>query len=179
MRDLEKKKYWVWFSLIKGLGSKRKQKLLEIHKTPEIIYSLNEKELLNINGIGEEIVKNILDINIRNKVNYHLEYMERNEIDIISIYDREYPKILKEIYDYPISLYVKGNKQILNNKSIAIIGCRQASEYGKKVAKYFAYNLSKMGVNIVSGLAKGIDSYAHIGSVYAYKEMMENINRKF
>lgn len=93
--------------------------------------------------------------------------MIKNGVDIVSIYDKEYPRILKQIYDFPISLYIKGNKTILNNQSIAIIGCREASEYGMKAAKYFAYNLSKNNINIVSGLAKGIDSYSHIGAICA------------
>lgn len=90
--------------------------------------------------------------------------MQKYNIDILNIRDKQYPKMLKEIYDPPISLYIIGNKEILNNASIAIVGCRGATEYGKKAAKYFAYNLSKKGINIVSGLAKGIDSYSHIGT---------------
>lgn len=96
--------------------------------------------------------------------------MKRNKIDIINIQDIWYPKILKEIYDPPLSLYIRGNKKILNDKNISIIGCRECSDYGKKAAKYFAYNLSKEGFNIVSGLAKGIDSYSHYGSICAQKE---------
>lgn len=96
--------------------------------------------------------------------------MKRNKIDIINIQDTEYPQILKEIYDPPFSLYIRGNKKILNDKNIAIIGCRECSDYGKKAAKYFAYNLSKETFNIVSGLAKGIDSYSHYGSICAQKE---------
>ena len=96
--------------------------------------------------------------------------MEKNDIDIISITEEKYPEILKEIYDPPISLYIKGNTEILNSNSIAIVGCRDTTEYGKKAAKYFSYNLSKKGVNIVSGLARGIDSYAHIGNVCAQDE---------
>lgn len=95
--------------------------------------------------------------------------MEQNKIEIISINDKEYPQMLKEIYDPPINLYIKGNKEILNQKAIAIIGCREATGYGKKAASYFAYNLAKEGNDyvIVSGLAKGIDSYAHIGAITA------------
>ena len=92
-------------------------------------------------------------------------------MDIIPINVECYPQKLKEIYDPPVSLYIKGNKDILNNNSIAIIGCRDASEYGIKAAKYFSYNLSKEGINIVSGLAKGIDSYAHIGNICAQDEL--------
>lgn len=92
--------------------------------------------------------------------------MWENNIEIITIVDKEYPQILKQIYDYPISLYIKGNKKILNNRNISIIGCREATEYGKSVAKYFAYNLAKRGINIISGLARGVDCYAHIGALY-------------
>ena len=95
--------------------------------------------------------------------------MEKNLIDIISIQDREYPQLLKEIYAPPIFLYIKGNKKILNNKSIAIIGCREASNYGLSVANQFAYNLSKQNINIISGLARGIDSEAHLGAIRANK----------
>ena len=172
--NIEEKRYWIWFSLIKGLGIKRKQKLLKIYKTPKKIYELNKEELLKIKGIGigTQIVNNILEENTRKDVNKHISYMEKNNIDIISIIDKTYPRNLRNIYDPPISLYVKGNKNILNNKAIAIIGCRQASEYGRKAAKYFGYNLSKSGANIISGLAKGIDSYSHFGNIYALLEKM-------
>lgn len=167
MDKLQNKKYWVWFSLIESLGVKKKQKILEIYKNPKNIYNLNKSELLKIKGIGEETTKNILDKNIKNGIEKHLKYMKENNIDIITIQDNEYPKMLKEIHDPPISLYIKGNKNILNNKSIGIIGCRDATEYGIKASKYFAYNLAKENLNIVSGLAKGIDSYSHIGAVCA------------
>ena len=167
MKNLENKKYWIWFSLIKGLGSKRKQKLLESYKTPEKIYKITKKELIATNGIGEKMVENILKSKDEDYLKKYILYMQKHNIDIININDENYPKILKEIYDPPISLYIKGNKNILNNTSVAIIGCRQASQYGIKVAKYFGYNLAKNEVNVVSGLAKGIDSYAHIGSICA------------
>lgn len=167
MKNLENKKYWIWFSLIKRLGSKRKQKLLESYKTPEKIYKLTKKELIATNGIGEKMVENILKSKDEDYLKKYILYMQKHNIDIININDENYPKILKEIYDPPISLYIKGNQNILNNTSVAIIGCRQASQYGIKVAKYFGYNLAKNEVNVVSGLAKGIDSYAHIGSICA------------
>ena len=170
IENLENKKYWIWFSLIKNLGARRKLKLLEIYKNPQNIYNLKKNELLKIEGIGEKIVQNILDGNIKRNINKYIAYMEKNDIDIISITEEKYPEILKEIYDPPISLYIKGNTEILNSNSIAIVGCRDTTEYGKKAAKYFSYNLSKKGVNIVSGLARGIDSYAHIGNVCAQDE---------
>ena len=167
MKNVEEKLYWIWLSLIPNLGIKRKQILLARYKSPKKIYNASKEELLKINGLGEKLVETILDLKIRKNVNNHLKYLKENDIDIIPITDNKYPKILKEIYDPPISLYIKGNKEILNEKSIAIVGCRDATSYGKKVAKYFSYNLSKKGINIVSGLARGIDSYSHIGCIVA------------
>ena len=123
--------------------------------------------MLKVEGIGEKVVENILKSKDNNLLEYHIRYMEKNNINIISIDDEEYPKILKEIYDPPISLYVKGEMQNLKENNIAIVGCRDCTEYGKKSAKYFSYNLSRNGINIVSGLARGIDSYAHYGSICA------------
>lgn len=90
-----------------------------------------------------------------------------NEIKKITIENEKYPELLKQIYDPPKCLYVMGNIEILNKASIAIVGCRDATEYGEKAANYFAYNLAKQNVNIVSGLAKGIDSFSHIGALKA------------
>lgn len=165
MGDLENKKYWIWLSLIKKLGNKRKLKLLELYKTPEKIYKLTKEELMNINGIGEIIANDIIISKNEKILNYHIKYMEENNIKIINICEKNYPQLLKEIYDPPVSLYVKGNIEILNSKNIGIVGCRECTEYGKKAAKYFAYNLAKQNINIVSGLARGVDSYAHLGSL--------------
>lgn len=170
MNYLEEKRYWVWFSLIKKLGPKRKLKLLNEYGNPEKIYNLTKEELLKIEWIGEEIANNIVNAKNEKLLDYHIKYMLKNDIDIINIYEESYPHVLKEIYDPPISLYIKGNKDILNGKNIGIVGCRECTDYGKKAAKYFSYNLAKENVNIISGLAKGIDSYAHLGCLAAYRE---------
>lgn len=167
MKNIEEKRYWVWFSLIPNLGIKRKQKLLEIYGDPEKIYNLKYEELIKINGIGEKIIESILNNKIRKEVDKHLKYLEKNQIEIISYKDRKYPQKLREIYDYPISLYVKGNIEKLNEKGIAIVGCRDYSKYGENCAKYFGYNLAKNKINVISGLAKGIDSFSHFGALGA------------
>lgn len=79
----------------------------------------------------------------------------------ISIFDKEYPESLKNIFDPPIKLYIAGDYSLLNKTKIAIIGCRKYSEYGRSCANYFASELAKKDIVIVSGLAKGIDSFSH------------------
>lgn len=87
-------------------------------------------------------------------------------IEEISIGSKEYPEQLREIYDPPLKLYTLGNKQLLKEKGIAIVGARKATEYGKNVALQISKELSQSGINIISGLALGIDSYAHLGTLH-------------
>lgn len=89
------------------------------------------------------------------------------EIEIINKTDKNYPKKLLQIQKPPKQLYVEGNSDLLNQISIAIVGSRKVTEYGKKYAAIFAKKLAKAGISIVSGMATGIDSIAHI---YSMKE---------
>ena len=86
-------------------------------------------------------------------------------IEELKITDNEYPQSLKEIYDPPKLIYALGNKQLLNKTGIAIVGSRDATQYGKHISSKIAKELSEKGINIISGLAIGIDEYAHIGAL--------------
>lgn len=86
-------------------------------------------------------------------------------VEEISINNEKYPFILRNIYNPPKKIYAIGDIDILNQKGIAIVGSRKATEYGKKVALKISKELSEKGFNIISGLAIGIDSYAHIGNL--------------
>ena len=167
IEELEKKKYWIWLSTIKGLGSRRKQILLNKYKTPERIYNLKKEEILKIKGFSETLAECIIDKENKENLKRQIDDIQEQNIKIITIEEKEYPQLLRTIYDYPVSIYVKGNEKILNGPTIGIVGCRQSTAYGEKVAQYFAYNLSKRSINIISGLAKGIDSQSHIGAIKA------------
>lgn len=162
-----KQYYKIWISLINGIGIKKFNSLIKKFNTIEEIYKASREELLNTKGISEKICNEILDINTRTIAKNNLEYMYKNNIGIISIEDKLYPDDLKEIYDSPIVLYYRGNINLLNKKNIAIIGCRECTKYGEEIAKKFSYNIANNEINVVSGLARGIDSYAHLGSLYS------------
>lgn len=164
---IEEKYYKIWLTLIKNLGIKRYSSLIKKFHCNKNIYLAQGNDLKDCKGVGENLIKQLLDKNIRINAKRHLQFMIKRNIDIISIEDEEYPDILKTIYDPPISLYIRGNKCALKEFNIAIIGCRDATEYGKRIAQNFSYRLSKKNMNIVSGLARGIDSMAHMGAVYA------------
>jgi DNA processing protein len=90
-----------------------------------------------------------------------LKLMQENNITCVDIFDSEYPRLLKQIDNPPLVLYIKGQKNILNNFSLAIVGSRQATAGGISLAKHFSKKLASLGIIIVSGLARGIDSAAH------------------
>ena len=93
-----------------------------------------------------------------------MKLFDKYEIVNLKINDERYPENLRQIYNPPQVLYCVGNISLLKDISIAIIGCRNASLYGKKIGTIFAENLSKNGVTVVSGFARGIDSIAHMAS---------------
>ncbi len=157
--------YWIWLSIL-NLRPIEKIKLLEIFKNPKIIYYLSEKELKKLTD-SRELIKNITAKNKKNEANSIYNEAIKENIEIIKSNNQIYSKNLKKIYDYPIILYAKGNLELLNKKSISIVGCRNCSEYGKSIAQKFGYLLSKKDYCIISGMAKGIDSYAHKGAILA------------
>ena len=165
---MNKQYYWIWLSRIEGLGAIRTKQLLEIYETPEQIWKISKKELINIKGIGEKLAEKILDMRYKESLSKYIDYMQKHDIGIITIQDEDYPENLKNIYDSPVILYYRGNKELLSNRKIvAMVGCRECSEYGKYVSKKFSYELAKKDICISSGMAKGIDSYSHLGCIEA------------
>lgn len=158
--------YWIWFSRINEIGAKTQKELIDKYKNPEKIWKLTKEDLIE-NNLKQEKIDIILNKKYRKDLKYYNNYMQKQKINMITINDKKYPHKLKNIYDPPIVLYIKGNMDILNNNSLAIIGSRSCSEYGKKIATNFSYNISKNNINIISGLARGIDTYAHKGTICA------------
>lgn len=158
-------KYWVWLSSLYKIGAKNQNELLKKYKTPETIWKLSKKNLEKNDFLKEEQIKSILNQKYRENLSRYIEYMEKNKIQLITIRDKEYPYKLKEIYDPPIAIYVRGNKNLLNQRSIAIIGSRSCSQYGRITAGKLAYGLAKNNIIVLSGLARGIDAYAHMGAL--------------
>ena len=161
---MEDIRYWIWLSRIEGLNPKLLNDLLEKFGTPKELWSKTKEELIN-EGVKEIYADRIVNDFYKQNLSSYLKYMSKNNIKIITIKDKDYPDKLKVIYDPPVVLYIKGDKTILNKNGMAIVGCRLCTEYGKSVAKKIAYNLSINNINVISGLARGIDSWAHKASL--------------
>lgn len=157
--------YWIWLSRIEGLGPIKIKELLKQYKTPENIWELDKNKLMQTKGIGENIANSILKKEYRENLEQYVKYMKKYNIGIMTIKDKDYPKNLLHIYDAPAILYYKGDKELLHTNIIAMVGCRECSDYGKEVSIKFSYELAKCGITIISGMAKGIDSYSHIGCI--------------
>lgn len=155
--------YDIWFSNI-DISNNIKIKLLKYFKNSKTIWELKKQELSNF-MLSEKSISKILDINSKLDLTKYAKYIEKNNIKLIRFDDTAYPSSLKNIYDLPAYLYIRGNINNLYDDCIAIVGSRNASDYGKYVSKKIAKEVADKNVNIVSGLALGIDKYAHLGAL--------------
>ncbi len=159
--------YWVWIASVQGLKTKKVQKLIDSFGSIKNVYYQSKKELMKVRVIEEKTAEQMIRKKDRQKIENIIDCLVKQKIQVIPYTSLDYPVQLKQIYDPPVVLYVKGNISILQNFSIAIVGARQATLYGKQVAFGLAKNLACSGVIVISGLAKGIDTYAHLGTLKA------------
>ena len=118
--------------------------------------------------MSDKIVQNMQKAKDAKLLEKYEKYILKNDIKIINISDDNYPAKLKNIYAPPITIFAKGDISLLSSKAIAIVGSREPSKYGIYVAEKFSKELSKEGIAIVSGLAKGIDTFAHVGALSSF-----------
>lgn len=133
---------------------------------PSKIFEASKKELMQVEGIGNNLSEIILNWQNYFDLEKELQYLSEYNAKFIPSQSEKYPPLLKEIYDPPIGLYILGN-YIPQLKTIAIVGSRRSTLYGLKVAKQLAIELAQMGFCIVSGMARGADSAAHEGALEA------------
>lgn len=147
---MNKQIYDIWFSRIE-ISNKLKLKILDNYKAFEI-WNMKEEDL-KIIGIKEEYIYRILDNKYKLNLEKYLLYMEKNKIDIINFKSNDYPTNLKRINNMPCYIFTRGNRNILHEDAVAIVGSRNATEYGKNIARKFAKEIADKNVNVVSGLA--------------------------
>ncbi|MDD2447947.1 MAG: DNA-processing protein DprA [Tissierellia bacterium] len=156
--------YWIWLRTIKGLGPLIEKRLLSVFTNPKAIYDAKEEELKSVYGVGNAIANTILSSKSLDNAYSIIDDCERHNINILTYYDPLYPDIARKYDDAPILLYYKGKIE-KNYEGVAIVGSRRCSDYGKEVAISTAGFLAKNNITVISGMAKGIDSYAHISCI--------------
>lgn len=159
--------YWYWLCNIEGIGNKKQKRLLDCFRSPKQIYKAGTGELMQVKGIGKKDADNI--IASRREENYYKSYltMKKKGISFIYIEHPAYPSRLKMLYDAPIGLYYKGRLPDEKRRSVAIVGARNCTPYGKSVAAEFAAVFAKMGIQVISGMAAGVDTAGHSGCLKA------------
>jgi DNA processing protein len=158
-----------WLKLIRadGLGPATFYKLLKHFGSIDRALGASVNEMTKIDGIGSKTAERIAITRDRFDVTKELKLAEELCIWIINIEDKRYPPALKQIYDPPPVLYVKGTLNRQDNLAISIVGTRRCSLYGQEQASRLAHFLSGSGFTIVSGMARGIDTASHQGALAA------------
>lgn len=160
--------YWLWLSLKKDMTAAKMQKLFTHFDSPKAIYDASKEEFSSFKLLDKRTIAALSDKSLA-KVTEVKDLCHKHDIKILTFDSPNYPENLKLIPAPPYVLYTKSAKSINLNAyiRIAIVGNRESTDYGEKIAQSFGYDLANNGIVVVSGMAKGIDSAAHIGCLEA------------
>ncbi|MDO8618864.1 MAG: DNA-processing protein DprA [Candidatus Daviesbacteria bacterium] len=157
--------YLLALHSVNGLGPIRLKELLNRFRDPKIAWEASFAELVEV-GLPTKVVSNLIETRKTLDPQEYLDSIIKSGIKILTIFDEDYPKLLKQIYDPPVVLYYKGEVD-WNKKAIAVVGTRKITGYGRSVTEQFVKDLAFAGLTIVSGLARGVDTVAHKSAIEA------------
>ncbi len=154
----------IVLNLVKNLGPIRIGKLLERFGSADAVLKQSHSTLMEVPGIGSALAE---EISRWRELSYREEFalIEKMGLTVLSARDRDYPENLKEIYDPPVILYIRGKILPGDKYSLAVVGSRRASHYGLQAAMSISRQLAGRGFTVVSGLARGIDGRSHRGAL--------------
>ncbi len=155
----------VALNMIEHVGPVRVRQLMDHFGEAPAILKASRDQLMRVQGIGQETAEAIAGWGKNIDLAAELKRISEFGCHIVTQGDQEYPELLRQIYDPPIVLYVKGTLLPKDKNSVAIVGSRMTTHYGIEVARKLAYQLAYLGVTIVSGGARGIDTAAHQGTL--------------
>jgi DNA processing protein len=162
---------WIILNSIPGVGSSLFQKLISIFGSPESVLSAKYSELCSVKSLNlslnADLARCIVDRRCLVDADLELELAKKHGCRLITFDDAEYPANLRSTPDPPPILYVKGKLLEVDSVAISIIGSRNSTTYGKAACEFFSRQLTTLGVTIVSGMAKGIDTIAHKSALEA------------
>jgi DNA processing protein len=158
---------WLELNMTPGIGPRAAAKLLERFGSAEAVYNATRTELEQLR-LPPEAIDTIIARNLRSTAEAEIAAVRKLGGDILLLDDGVYPSSLREIYDPPIVLYVKGAwSECLDQPCVGVVGSRKCSTYGQNSAMMLARDLAQRGITVVSGFARGIDAAAHRGALVA------------
>ena len=165
--DMDSREALVALNLIEHVGPVRVRQLLEHLGEAPAILQTPKARLMRIPGIGEETAEAIANWEKTVDLPAELQRIRDYGCQVLVQTDAEYPESLRQIYDPPIVLYVKGGLMTRDKNAVAMVGSRLTTHYGQETARKLAYQLAYVGVTVVSGGARGIDTAVHQGAISA------------
>lgn len=160
MEEISNRNVLIWLNSL-NIGNKNIEKIMEEVPYLVNIWNLPSTYIYNLKTIRPKIKEKIVSNRNEDYIEKLFINIDKHNIKIITIFDENYPSQLKNIYDSPKVLYVKGDLIEEDKYSIAIVGSRKATSYGKWATEKFVRELAKLDITIISGLALGIDGIAH------------------
>jgi DNA processing protein len=154
-------------NLVSGIGPMRAKRLQERFGSLDRALLARAADLRSVQGIGEELAPKLANWESSVDVKGERARVEELGLQVVTQADADYPPALKEIYDPPLCLYIKGKIPATWPRGIGVVGSRETSHYGLENAKKLGYQLAYAGVPVISGLARGIDTAAHLGALAA------------
>ena len=158
------RKILIGLNLIRELTPHRRNLLLDRFRSPQAIWEASEAELSTLPGFSE-IAKVIVATRREEALDHEIKEAKKLGIRIVTLLDSDYPRLLREIENPPLVLYMRGEEEIDTTRTLAIVGTRRTSGYGREMARRLAHDLGALGLIVVSGLAIGIDAAAHHGAL--------------
>ena len=166
MQTISERQALVFLNSLEGVGPKTILKIKDLFPDVVSVFGASLDSLVEKTLIYPKVAKRILEFYQNDSLEKEFEFLEKENIQVITLWDENYPILLKDIVDPPPVLFMKG-KLVQDQASVAIVGARSSTQYGNQTAYRLSFQLAGSGAAVVSGLARGIDSYAHEGALSA------------
>jgi len=155
---------WLSLKSVPGIGNHLFKRLIDHFKSPEMVLNATGEELFRVEGMTKRVVAAVQHHNPSARLQQELDRVYQKGFQLVTMLDPSYPPLLREIPDPPPYLYVYGNLEG-NKSNIAMVGSRHATAYGLTTTRRLGEDLAQLGITVVSGMARGIDTAAHDGAL--------------
>lgn len=165
--EADEQRALVALSMVPGVGPGRLRALVARFGSAAAVLTASKRALAEVDGVGAQTARSVVEFDADGAVEEQFATAERVAATLLPLWNDDVPPLLREIYDPPAFLWMRGRLTAADRRAIAIVGTRRASSYGRRVAGQLAAELAERGYTIVSGLAYGIDKAAHEGALEA------------
>lgn len=161
-------KYLYWLANVRGLGTPSREHLLEAFGTGAAVYDAKEKHLAMV--LEKAKLEKLLEMRKTWDIDQEYVRLREKQIEFVCTADAEYPERLRNIPDHPFGIYYKGRMPQPQKLAVAVVGARECSDYGRFIATELGKELGTAGIQVISGMARGIDGVSQLAALEAEGE---------